>query len=665
MKKNIFLLLILLSLSFSTTVKITSNVNSDVTVSQGGNSKTVSLTGGQEKSVDVAWLSTGQNITVHAISKDTDYNDTTFETKVASDVEEWDSNKVYEDAGTEVSYNGKVWQNKWYANSGEEPGVADVWEEVSGTSGAIIEVVLPHKPLSMDTAFVPLKSNKDVTVKIKALSIISGNLPSDQTVTLTVNSVDTVKLPLRTDGSTPIHSDITAFTQRNVHFTDNGLAVSLEKDFVGGVLTVYAINGKIVAQKQLTSSVENSLSIMNGAKGIYLLSYRSKSGAIFNYKYMNSQDRLSVSTSFDATQYRTIRSEFVTPRATTAKYRLFVTGTDIDTTFDITVQPQMNELVNIYIPSANGDIDFDALLDSATYEELFKHRYGVDPNYAGSQPGGDFFTYPSFKEAVAAIANKTATIYRKEGLTWGEKVTVTDKTTGKSHTYVTSTDYESNSGTETSVTVDYGDFLQVGDLNTKKAELAAFLGNISHETTGGWDSAPDGPYAWGLFYKEEAGMNDDTQGMYVASSELYPAYGNKSYHGRGPIQISYNYNYGQFSDFIYFDKNILLKEPEKVSHDPVLSFESAIWFWMTPQGRKPSCHDIMANVWQPNADDIAAGRDKSKFGMTVNVINGGLECGSGDGDSRVLNRIGYYKRYSEIMNAPLEDYLDCGQMSSY
>ncbi|EPH95600.1 carbohydrate binding domain protein [Enterococcus faecalis 13-SD-W-01] len=32
--------------------------------------------------------------------------------------------------GTLVSYNGAIWQNKWYAESTEEPGVADVWVKV-------------------------------------------------------------------------------------------------------------------------------------------------------------------------------------------------------------------------------------------------------------------------------------------------------------------------------------------------------------------------------------------------------------------------------------------------------------------------------------------------------------------------------------------------------
>jgi chitinase len=36
-----------------------------------------------------------------------------------------------------------------------------------------------------------------------------------------------------------------------------------------------------------------------------------------------------------------------------------------------------------------------------------------------------------------------------------------------------------------------------------RRELAAFFGQISHETTGGWATAPGGPYAWGLCFTTE------------------------------------------------------------------------------------------------------------------------------------------------------------------
>ena len=51
----------------------------------------------------------------------------------------------------------------------------------------------------------------------------------------------------------------------------------------------------------------------------------------------------------------------------------------------------------------------------------------------------------------------------------------------------------------------------------------------------------------------------------------------------GPIQLSYNYNYGLFSKMYLGDKMILLNDPDRVKKDGELAFVSALWFWMTPQ----------------------------------------------------------------------------------
>lgn len=82
-------------------------------------------------------------------------------------------------------------------------------------------------------------------------------------------------------------------------------------------------------------------------------------------------------------------------------------------------------------------------------------------------------------------------------------------------------------------------FGRTGCISTRKREIGAFLAQISHETTGGWSTAPDGPYAWGLCYKEEI----SPQSNYCDSSDTqWPCYPGKSYFGRGPIQLSW-YNY--------------------------------------------------------------------------------------------------------------------------
>ena len=94
-----------------------------------------------------------------------------------------------------------------------------------------------------------------------------------------------------------------------------------------------------------------------------------------------------------------------------------------------------------------------------------------------------------------------------------------------------------------------------------------------------------------------------------------------------------------------------------VATDAVISFKTAVWFWMTPQANKPSCHDVITGGWTPSDADTAAGRVPG-YGVITNIINGGLECGHG-ADDRVANRIGFYKRYCDIFGIGYGDNLDC------
>ncbi|XP_058090714.1 endochitinase [Magnolia sinica] len=202
----------------------------------------------------------------------------------------------------------------------------------------------------------------------------------------------------------------------------------------------------------------------------------------------------------------------------------------------------------------------------------------------------------------------------------------------------------------------FGAFATVGDTATRKREIAAFLAQTSHETTGGWATAPDGPYSWGYCFIQEQGNPPD----YCVPNAQWPCAPNKKYYGRGPIQISYNFNYGPAGRAIGSD---LLNNPDLVATDPVISFKTAFWFWMTPQSPKPSCHDVITGRWTPSASDRAAGRLPG-YGVITNIINGGLECGHGT-DSRVADRIGFYKRYCDILGVSYGDNLDCGNQRPF
>ncbi|KAK1616914.1 hypothetical protein QYE76_022431 [Lolium multiflorum] len=199
-------------------------------------------------------------------------------------------------------------------------------------------------------------------------------------------------------------------------------------------------------------------------------------------------------------------------------------------------------------------------------------------------------------------------------------------------------------------------FGTTGSTETRKREVAAFFGQTSHETTGGWATAPDGPYSWGYCFKQEQG----SPGSYCEPSGDWPCAPGKKYYGRGPIQLSYNYNYGPAGRAIGVD---LLNNPDLVATDPTVSFKTALWFWMTTQSNKPSCHDVITGRWTPTARDSAAGRVPG-YGVITNVINGGLECGIGQ-DARVVDRIGFYKRYCDILGVGYGNNLDCNNQKSF
>ncbi|GMH00249.1 hypothetical protein Nepgr_002088 [Nepenthes gracilis] len=121
-----------------------------------------------------------------------------------------------------------------------------------------------------------------------------------------------------------------------------------------------------------------------------------------------------------------------------------------------------------------------------------------------------------------------------------------------------------------------------------------------------------------------------------------------------------NYNYGPCGRAF---KQPLLNNPDLVATDPTVSFESAMWFWMTAQGNKPSCHDVITGKWTPSEADKEAGRVPG-YGVITNIINGGVECGHGP-DSRDEDRIGFYKRYCDILGVSYGNNVDCNDQKPF
>lgn len=218
-------------------------------------------------------------------------------------------------------------------------------------------------------------------------------------------------------------------------------------------------------------------------------------------------------------------------------------------------------------------------------------------------------------------------------------------------------------------TLEYPDMANSGDVDDDKREIAAWMGIMGQETTGGgcsadtvladgtcscgsdWcDSHPNGGCSgWGLCFVEEAG------GTYCTANSVYPCVAGQEYRGRGPKQLSYNYNYGQFSAEYCGDKNILLNNPGWVASNPTLAWASSLWFWFSGgaclpgESCKPAPHGVFTGSKTMCTADVSAGR-KYGLGWATNIVNGGLECpGAGRCDRRVHSRVRFYKHYCDVL----------------
>jgi len=166
-------------------------------------------------------------------------------------------------------------------------------------------------------------------------------------------------------------------------------------------------------------------------------------------------------------------------------------------------------------------------------------------------------------------------------------------------------------------------------------------------------------------------------GLYCSPNPDFPCSNEKDgdyfkgcYFGRGAIQISYNFNYGPFQQWLK-EQGIevdLLKNPNLVitKTDPPLAIMASLWFYMTPQPPKPAMHDIVMGNWKAGDADVASGYTGAIFGPTSLVINN--ECNGedahdpgGPGESR---RIKAYKWFSKYFGFKVENQtlLSCKNM---
>ncbi|PWR08781.1 chitinase [Micromonospora acroterricola] len=174
----------------------------------------------------------------------------------------------------------------------------------------------------------------------------------------------------------------------------------------------------------------------------------------------------------------------------------------------------------------------------------------------------------------------------------------------------------------------YPAFTRTGSATVQRQEAAAFLANVHHETGG-------------LVHIVE--QNTANYPHYCDSGQPYgcPA-GQAAYYGRGPIQLSWNFNYNAAGNALGLP---LLTNPWLVQTDAAVAWKTAIWYWMTQNGPGTMTpHNAMVN---------GAG-----FGQTIRSINGSIECNGGN-PAQVQSRVTRYQQFVGILGVSAGANLYC------
>ncbi|MFZ6818875.1 chitinase [Undibacterium sp. Ji22W] len=159
----------------------------------------------------------------------------------------------------------------------------------------------------------------------------------------------------------------------------------------------------------------------------------------------------------------------------------------------------------------------------------------------------------------------------------------------------------------------YPEFGNFGSTADNQREVAAFLANIMHESHE---------------LRAITEVDTSTHDHYCNDKQDVPCAKGKQYFGRGPIQLSWNFNYALAGKALGLD---LLNDPDLVSRDATVAWKTALWYWMEIKGSGP----LPSHV---------AIKQNLGFGETVRSINGDLEC------SKPPTNIGYQQQQMRIQN---------------
>jgi predicted chitinase len=164
-------------------------------------------------------------------------------------------------------------------------------------------------------------------------------------------------------------------------------------------------------------------------------------------------------------------------------------------------------------------------------------------------------------------------------------------------------------------------FAREGTADDQRREVAAFLANVAHESGS-------------LGYAEEIQANCKSPSCeYCKPGTPFACAAGQKYFGRGPMQLTWNDNYGSFSDFLGMGATALLANPAKVAQEGVLAWKAALWYWMEPS----NAHKLF----------LSGG-----FGDTIKAINGALECNGGNPDQVASRRAKFQQFCGALGVAP-------------
>jgi predicted chitinase len=178
------------------------------------------------------------------------------------------------------------------------------------------------------------------------------------------------------------------------------------------------------------------------------------------------------------------------------------------------------------------------------------------------------------------------------------------------------------------VATQYPSFANWGDDDADKLELAAFLAQTAHESD---NFKAEQEYAWASY----------NESQYCDTSTGIPCVAGQRYHGRGPIMLSWNYNYYNAGQALGID---LLSQPSLVANNSAIAWSTGLWYWMTPQTDGLLIHDLVIET--------------DGFANSTDIINGALECG-GPNTANEQQRIEYFAKMCDLLGVEPRGEVSC------